>query len=106
MGIGTGVGHVLLGEILQNTRFQAAPAAGFQQSQNGDQQRARPDQKKLQDLIKDGGAQAAESHIDGNRDGRNPDADVNVPSQDHPHHHRHGIHVNAAHQHGHEGERD
>src|SRR5712664_4066157 len=68
MGIRAGVWHVLLSEILQDPRLQTAPASGFQQSQDRYQQRARPDQKELEDLIENRGPQAAEGYVDRNRD--------------------------------------
>ena len=87
-----------------NARFQPAPAAGFDQAENRNQQRAQPDQNELQNLVEDGRTQAAQHHVDGHRDRRDPDAEVDVPAEHDLHHQRHRIHVDAAHQHGHERE--
>ena len=42
---------VTVGKILVDARHEAAPAAGFNQAENGNQQRAKPDQEELQDLV-------------------------------------------------------
>ena len=59
---------------------------------------------ELQHFIENGRPQPAERNIDGHRDRRNPDAEVDVPAQHNLHDQRHGVHVDAAHQHGHERE--
>ena len=90
------VGHDLL--------LEAGDAAGLNQAQDGDQQRAAPDEDELQYLIKDGRTQTAEAHVDGHRDRRNEDAEADVPAQHDLHHHGHGEHVHAAHQDHFDGE--
>ena len=97
---------VLRREVLVDARHHAAPAAGFDQPEDGNQQRAQPDQDELQHLVEDRREQPAQRHVDGHRERRDPDAEVDVPAQHHLHHQRHGIHVDAAHQHRHEAEGD
>ena len=89
-----------------NLQLEVGPSTGLVQSKDRNQQRARPDEKELQHFIKDGRAQTAQGHINRNRQRRNPDAEINVPSQHDLHDLGHGKHVDAAHEHGHEGERN
>ncbi len=84
----------------------AAPAAGFDQPEDGDEQRAQPDQDELQHFVEDGREQAAEDDVDRHGEGGNPDAEVDIPAQDDLHDQRHGVHVDAAHEDGHEAEGD
>ncbi len=81
--------------------FEGAPATRLDQSKNGDEQCAGPDQNELEHLVEDGGAQSTQGNIDGDRAGRDPDADVDVPTQNNFQDQRHRIHVDAAHQHSH-----
>ena len=53
------MGKVLAGEILVNARHHPAPATGFDHAQDGYQQSAEPDQKKLQHFVEDCGKQSA-----------------------------------------------
>ena len=46
-----------------NARDHAAPPASFNHTQDGDQQRAEPDQEKLQNLIEDRGKQPARRNV-------------------------------------------
>src|SRR6185437_367082 len=99
MGVGTA-------GIVGYARVELAPAPDFDQAQDRDQQRARPDQHELQHLVEDRRAQAAERNIYADGDGGHPDAEVDIPTQHHLHDQRHGVHVDARDQHGHDGERD
>ena len=85
---------------------KVVPAADFDQAEDGDEQRAEPDEKELQDFVEDGGTQAAERDVERDGERRYPDAEVEVPAEDDLHHDGHRIHVDAAHQNGHEGEAD
>src|SRR5215470_4606695 len=60
----------------------------------------------LQYFVENGGTQPAEGNISGNRQGGNQDAEVEIPTEDDAHDDRHRVHVDAAHQHRHQGERD
>ena len=51
--------------VLRNLQFEVAPSPGFDQSQNWNQQRARPNENELQHFIEDSGAQAAQGNVDG-----------------------------------------
>ena len=79
-------------------RLEAADAARLNHAEDGHQQRAAPDQHKLQHLIEDGRAQPAQAHVERHRNRRNEDAEGDVPAQHNLHHHGHGEHVHAAHQ--------
>ena len=96
--------RVFDGSVLRDFELQLFPAARFNQSENRNQQRAGPDQDELQHFVENRGAQPAERYIDRHGDRRNPDAEIDVPAQHHFHHQRHRVHVDAAHQHGHERE--
>ena len=91
--------------LARETRFESGPAAGFDEAENRHQQRAAPDEDELQNLIEDGGAQAAERDIGGHRQRRDDDGEVQIPAENDLHHFSHGEHVHAAHEHGHEGKR-
>ena len=97
---------VLFRGPLRNLQLEVGPAAGFVQSENRNQQRSRPDQKELQDFVENGRAQAAQRYVNRNRQRRDPDAEIDVPSQHDLHDLGHGKHIDAAHEHGHEGERN
>ncbi|OPZ63439.1 MAG: hypothetical protein BWY83_03404 [bacterium ADurb.Bin478] len=60
---------------------QVVPAAGVDNTEDGDEQRPQPDEKKLQHFVEHRGQQPAQSHIDGHGDRGHPDADVHVPAQ-------------------------
>src|SRR5579883_979428 len=45
---------VLAGEIFMDARDHAAPAAGFLETDDGDQNRTEPDQEELQNFVEDG----------------------------------------------------
>jgi hypothetical protein len=92
--------------LLEDARFEAAPAADFHHAENWNDERAEPDEKELQHLIEDGGIQTAERDVNGDGERRDPDAEVNVPAQNDLHHDGHGIHIDARHEDGHEGEGD
>lgn len=98
--------HVLDRTIVDDLELQIVPAARFNQSEDRDEHGTGPNQDELEDFVEDGGAQAAEGDVDGDGDGGNPDAEVHVPAEDDVHDQRHGIHVDAAHKDGHEGEAD
>ena len=63
-----------------NARDDATPAAGFDQAEDRDEQRAQPDQEELQDLVKDRREQPAQRHVDAHGERRHPDAEVDVPA--------------------------
>ncbi len=96
--------RVFDGSVLRDFHLQRLPAARFDQSHNRDHECAGPDEDELQDFVENRGAQAAERHIDCHGERGNPDAEINVPSKDDFHDQGHGVHVDAAHQHGHERE--
>src|SRR5208337_3352634 len=98
--------RVFRGGVDGNARFQASPAARLDQAEDRDQQGAGPDQDELQNFVKDGGAQTAERDVDRHGERRNPDADVDIPSQNDLQYQGHRVHVDAAHQHGHERKTD
>ena len=87
-GCSTGGCNPAPGKLCVDARHHAAPSAGFDQAEDGDQQRAQPDQDELQHLIEDGGEQAAEEDINGDGDRRDPDAEVDVPAE-------HDLHTSA-----------
>ena len=87
-----------------NLGHHAVPTAGFDQADDGDQHGAEPDQYELQHLIEDGRKQAAQSDVEHHGDGGDPDADVNIPAEHHLHDERHGVHIDAAHEDGHQAE--
>src|ERR1700721_577111 len=64
-------------------RFQVGPAAGLDEAEDGDQERAQPDEKELQNLIENGRPQAAQGDVDGDGDGGDPDGEVKIPAQNH-----------------------
>ena len=93
-----------LRDIGRELGFESGPAAGLDQPKDRHQQRAAPDQHKLQNLVEDRRAQPAQRHIGRHGQRRDDDGEVQVPAQHDLHHLRHGEHIHAAHQHGHEGE--
>src|ERR1035441_10924509 len=84
--------------VYHDLALEAADAAGLNQAEDGHQECAAPDEDELQNLVKDGRAQAAEADVDGHRDGRNEDAEADIPTQNDLHDHGHGEHVDAAHE--------
>ncbi len=100
------VGVVRSPEIVFDLPRQISPAAHFNHAENGNQQRPRPDQDELQNLIEDCRPQTAQGYVDSDHQRRQPDAEVQVPPQNHLHHQRHRVHIDAAHQDGHEGKAD
>ena len=92
--------------VLLDRRHHFRPAAGVDQAEDRNQQRAQPDQEELQHLVEDGRDQAAQGDVDGHRQRGDPDADVHVPAQQQVQDLRHGEHAGPADQDGHEGERD
>ena len=94
------------GSVGGDSGFEAAPAASFDQAENGNEKSASPDQDELKNFVEDGGAQSAEGDVDGHSAGGNPDAEVDVPAEDDFQDEGHGIHIDAAHEHGHERETD
>src|SRR5229473_2407738 len=98
--------RVFRGSGARDLEAQIAPAASFNQTQDRDQRGAGPDQNELQNFVEDCGTQASERYVDGNGGRGNPDAEVDVPAENHFQHQRHGIHVDAAHEHSHQGERN
>jgi len=64
--------------------LEAGDAAGLNEAEDGNQQCAAPDEDELQNLVEDGGAQAAESDVDGNRNGRDKDAEAGYPNRGPP----------------------
>jgi hypothetical protein len=84
----------------------ALPAAGLDQAEEGDEEGAKPDEHELEDFIENGGEESAEADIDSDGDGGENDAEVDVPAEDDLHDLGHGVHVDAAHEDGHEGEGD
>src|ERR1039457_4781848 len=95
-GHGLHVDHDLL--------LEAADATGLNQSEDGHQECAAPDEDELQNFIKDGRAQAAEADVNGNRNGGDKDAEADIPAQYDLHDHGHGEHVDAAHEDHFDGE--
>ena len=55
------VGVILRREVVVDARHHAAPAAGFDQPDDGNQQRAQPDQHELQHLVEDRREQPAQA---------------------------------------------
>ena len=49
------VGEILIGEILLNARDHSLPATSFDQTKDGNEERAKPDQEELQDFVEDCG---------------------------------------------------
>ena len=92
------------GGIDGDSGFETVPATGPDQAQNGNEQSARPNQDKLENFVEDGGAQSTEGDVDGHSASRYPDAEVDVPAEDDLQDQRHGVHVDAAHEHSHERE--
>src|SRR6185312_12980822 len=68
--------------VVDDLLFEVVPAADFDESEDGDEQRAGPDKQELKDLIEDGGAESAEDDVKGDGGGGKPDAEVEVPSED------------------------
>ena len=95
-------GHGL--HVDHDLALEAADAAGLNQAEDGHQECAAPDEDELQNLVEDGRAQAAEAYVDGNCDGRNEDAEADIPTQNDLHDHGHGEHVDAAHEDHFDGE--
>ena len=79
---------------------RAVPAPGFHHAENGNHQRAQPDQEELQNFVEDRGNQSSQRHVDADGKGGNPNAQVDVPTQHHLHDHGHGVHIDARHQDG------
>src|SRR5215470_10199301 len=100
------VGEILVGEVLLDAGNHALPTAGFQQAKNRDQQRAKPDQEKLQHFIENRREQTTSGDVNRHRDRGNEDGEVQIPTEHHFHDHGHGVHVHAGHQNGHDGEGD
>ena len=48
------------GDVVGEARLEAAPAAGLDESENGDEESAAPDEDELENLVEDGRPQAAE----------------------------------------------
>ncbi len=86
--------------------LEAAPAASFDEAEDRNQQCTCPDKDELQNFVEDGGTQAAEGDVNGDGARGDPDAKVDVPAENDFKDQGHGIHVDAAHEHGHEGEAD
>ena len=95
-----------VGETGVDASDHAGPAAGFNHADDGDEERAEPDQNELQDLIEDGREEAAQEDVSRDGGGGDPDAEIHIPAEDDIHHLRHGEHIDAAHEHGHEAEGD
>ena len=94
------------GDVGRETRFESGPAMGFNEAENGNQQRTAPDEDELQNLIENCGTKTAEGDVGGHRQRGDDDGKVQVPTQHHLHHFSHGEHVHTAHEHGHEGKRN
>ena len=91
---------------MEDLGAEIRPAADFDEAEDGDEQCAEPDEEELEDFVEDRGTQAAEGDVEGDGDRRNPDAEVEVPAEDDLHDDGHRIHIDAAHEDGHEGEAD
>ncbi len=65
---------------------------GFDQAENRNQQRAQPDEEELQHFVEDGGIQSAGRDVDADGERGNPDTEMDVPAEDHFHHHGHRVH--------------
>ena len=63
---------ISLRKILVDARDQPGPAARFHQAQDGNQQRAKPDQEELQHLVEDRGEQPAQGDVDRHGDAKTP----------------------------------
>ncbi len=105
------MGVIEIGVIGMNRRHigldaldHTLPAAGFREAKNGDENRAKPDQHELQYLVKNRREQSPQDDIEADRDGGKDDAETDVPSEHDLHDLGHGIHIDATHEHGHEGE--
>ena len=100
------VGVVASAHALGDLRLQVRPSPRLDHAQDRDQHGPGPDQDELEHLVEDRRLQPAQGHVGGHRQRRDPDAEVDVPAQHDLHHAGHGEHVHAAHENGHERERD
>src|SRR6266849_6621191 len=62
-----GVSVILAWEILLNARDHSLPSTRFDQTEDGDEEGAEPDQEKLQNFVKDGGKQPAGRNVNADR---------------------------------------
>ena len=93
-------------DVVGDIDLQVAPAASLDQAKQRNHRGAGPDEHKLQHFVDDCRPQTAQHDIQRDRTGANPDGEVDVPAEHGLHHDRHGVHVHAAHQDGHERKRD
>jgi len=61
------VSVILTRKILLNACDHALPSARFDQTKDGDEERAEPNQEKLQDFVEDGGKQPSGRHVNADR---------------------------------------
>ena len=95
------VSEILAGKILMDSCHHASPSTGFNHAEDRNQQRAKPDQEKLQDFVENRRKQTARRDVNPHRQGGDPDTEIDVPSQHNFHDHGHGVHIHARHHDGH-----
>ena len=102
MGIVAG-GNQVGGDVGLDACLQAGPAASFDEAKDGHEQCAAPDEHELKHFIEDGRAQASERYVGRDGERRDDDGEGKIPAEHDFHDLGHGEHVDAAHEHGHEG---
>src|ERR1700733_3794916 len=93
-------------QIMQDLRAEIRPATYLDKTEDGNNCGPDPNKDELENLVEDGRAKSAECYIESDGNRRNPDGEVQVPTQNDFHDKRHRIHVDAAHEHGHECKAD
>ena len=101
-----GVSEILSWEIVPDPRDHAGPSVRFDEAENRDEEGSKPDQEKLENLVKDRGEKTSSGDVDSDGERRNPNAEMNVPAEHDFHDYGHCIHIDARHEDGHERERD
>src|SRR5882757_209495 len=93
-------------QIVLDLCAEVGPAAYLDKTEDGDNGGSHPNKDELENLVEDCRAKPAERYIESDSNRGDPDGEVQVPAQDDLHDQRHRIHVDAAHEHGHEGKAD
>ena len=98
--------ELLAGEVLMDACDHPVPAACLNHAEDGNEQRAEPDEEKLQNFVENCRKQSTRSNVNAHRERRHPNAEVDVPAEHNLHHYGHGVHIYAGHENGHDRERD
>ena len=91
--------------VVLNGLGHFGPAAGVDDAEDRNQERAQPDQEELHHFVEDRGNQTGQGDIDGHRQRSDPDAHIHVPAEQQVQDLRHGEHAGPADHDRHEGER-